>query len=114
MSNLLERIKAQGARDTKRTVSVPEWGEPGKPLVIHYTPPNLGHVSSSLKAAPDDPVRQNVDVFCQLARDAEGALLFNRIDGVALMESADPAILRRLMVEMGIIAVATAEEAEGN
>lgn len=113
--NLLDRAKAQGCRDEVRALEVPEWGDNGQPFVIYYQRPSLDHLASSIEAGhAKNPIRQNVDIFCQLAKDADGKPLCNRIDGAELMKSADPLVLGRIMREMGIIDGASDVEQEKN
>ncbi|CAN7585771.1 hypothetical protein LJR016_004318 [Devosia sp. LjRoot16] len=113
--SVLDRIKAQGARTGIADVKVPEWGEsPDKPLVIYYRKPTLNDAAEALKAAPGNPIRQNVDVFCMIAQNADGSPMFKRIDGVDLMQAADPDVFGRLMREMGIIRTETPDDIEKN
>lgn len=113
--SLLDRIKAQGGRSEIRTLEVPEWGDEGAPLVIHFQTPSLNHLAASIEAGHGgNPIRQNVDIFCQIARDADGKPLFNRIDAIALMETADPRVLGRVMRQMDIISTADDAETEKN
>ena len=113
--SLLDTIKAQGGRAETRTLDVPEWGKPGAPLVIHYRRPNLNHLAAAIEAGhAKNPIRQNVDVLCQIAMDGQGKPLFRRLDAVALMEDADPVVLGRVMRDMGIIDGASEAELEKN
>lgn len=110
----LDRIKAQGARE-RGSVSVPEWGETkAQPLVIHFRPVTLNDVAASIRVAPDNPVRQNVEMFCMVAQNADGTPMFKRIDAIDLMEQADPQILGRVMREMGIVHDASVADVEKN
>lgn len=111
----LDRIKAQGARSGVDTVEVPEWGEaPGKPLVIHYRKPTLNDSAEAMKAAPGNPIRQNVDIFCMIAQNPDGTPMFKRIDGVELMQSADPVVMATVMQKMGVIRTETPADLEKN
>lgn len=111
----LDRIKAQGARSGTDTVEVPEWGdEPGKPLVIHYRPPTLNDTAEAMKAAPGNPIRQNVDIFCMIAQNPDGSPMFKRIDGIELMAKADPVVMATVMQKMGIIRTETPDDIEKN
>lgn len=112
--SVLDRVRAQGARSETLTVEVAEWGDDGQPLVIHYHPPTLNNAAEALDAAPNNQIRQNVDMFCQLARNADGSPIFKRLEALDLMESADPQVLRRLMLEMGIISNGTGADLEKN
>lgn len=102
MSALIDRVRAQAA-DKGGVVQVPEWGDEQGPLAIHYGRISMRHISDAARMAPNDPVRQNVEMFCMLARDAAGKPLFGRAEAVTLMEDADPEVLGRIMKEMGII-----------
>lgn len=113
--SILDRVKAQGGRADGLIVEVPEWGEPGQPLVIHYHRPNLNHIAAATEAGhAKSPVRLNVDIFCQIARDEAGKPLFSRMDALALMETADPLVLGRLLREMGIVAAGDELDIEKN
>lgn len=111
----LDRIKAQHSTPGPLDVKVPEWGDgPGKPLVIRYRKLNLIDVDAAAQAAPNSTVRQNVELFCILAQNEDGSQMFKRIDALELMEHADPAVLGRVMREMGIIRTADPEAIEKN
>lgn len=111
----LDRIKAQGARTGIADVKVPEWGEsPDKPLVIYYRKPTLNDSAEAMKAAPGNPIRQNVDIFCMIAQNPDGTPMFKRIDGVEMMQSADPVIMATVMQKMGIIRTETPDDIEKN
>lgn len=98
----LDRIKAQGAAGGG-VVEVPEWGDETGPLQVHFRRIMLRDVSEAARAAPDDPVRQNLEVFVRIARDAAGQPLFRLIDALELMDVADPAVMGRVLREMGVI-----------
>lgn len=102
MSQLIDRVRAQAAQHGG-VVEVPEWGDDNGPLQIHYGRISLRHISDAARMAPNDQVRQNIEVFCMIARDVDGMALFNRAEAVMLMEDADPAVLVRIMSQMGII-----------
>lgn len=106
----LDQVKAHGRRGETHTIEVPEW----EGMVIHYHRPTLDNAAHALEAAPRNQIRQNVDMFCQLACDAAGKPIFKRIDALELMAEADPQVLGRLMREMGIIGSETPEDIEKN
>jgi len=118
MSSVLGRVKAHGKRDEWRQVVVPEWGDEAGPLVIHHHPPTLGDVGKAAAVTAEvrgDAVRQNVELFVLLARDAQGNPLFRRADVPELLEVADPDVLGRVMMQMGIVRVPVKEtDAEKN
>jgi len=96
----LDRIKAHTAQSAERLfVDVPEWDG----LRIFYRKTNLADVALAIKLAPDNPVRQNVEMFVSVAEEEGGEKMFKRIDTLELMERADPAVMLRLMTEMGIV-----------
>ncbi len=106
MSDILDRIKEQGKRDQVRQVAVPEWGDAEGPLVIYYCPPTLSDVGKAAAVTAEvkgNAVRQNVELFVLLACGADGHRMFKRIDVLALMDVADPDVLGRVMMEMGIV-----------
>ncbi len=106
----LDKIRAHAAAPAERPfVDVPEWDA----LRIFYRKTTLNDVALALKLAPDNPVRQNVEMFVSVAEETNGEAMFRRIDVLELMEKADPNVLSRVMGEMGIVR-ASAEEIEKN
>lgn len=96
----LDRIKAHAAPPAERPfIDVPEWDG----LRIFYRRTSLSDVALAIKLAPDNPVRQNVEMFVSVAEEEGGEKMFKRIDTLELMEKADPAVMTRLMTEMGIV-----------
>jgi hypothetical protein len=94
--SLIDRIRAQARPDELRSIEVPEWGEPGAPMVLHHRMVTLGDIEEARRAAPDKPLRQQVELICMKALDAEGKPLFKRIDALQLMEIADPVVIIRI------------------
>lgn len=83
-----------------RTITVPEWGTPGAPLVIHYDP---------LTVAERDKIRRRADgiddtgtleylvrVIILKAKDPDGRPLFKNVDRHILLTQADERIVRRV------------------
>lgn len=106
MSSVLAKVRAHGKRDEWHQVEVPEWGDTAGPLVIHHHPPTLGDIGKAAAVTAEvrgDAVRQNVELFVILARDAQGNPLFRRADVPELIETADPDVLGRVMLQMGIV-----------
>lgn len=96
----LDKIKAHAAPPAERPfVIVPEWDG----LRIYYRRTNLDDVALALKLAPDNPVRQNVEMLVSVAEEESGEKMFKRIDTLELMEKADPEVMSRVMAEMGIV-----------
>ena len=100
MSALLQRIVARTSAGTLRQLEVPEWGEAGAPVVIHYRMVTLGELEQVRRTFPENPMRQNVEIICSKALDEAGKPLFARIDAVALMESVDASLLLRIATQM--------------
>lgn len=110
----LDLITTHGARGEITTVTVPEWIDAGVPLVIHYRKVRLSDVSEALRRAKGDQVRQNVELFVMVAQNPDGTPMFKQLDTLKLMEGADPAVLGRVMTEMGIVQTATPDDIEKN
>jgi len=104
----LDKIRAHG-NTGGGVVLVPEWGDPDAPLEIHFRRLSLKDLAEAARAAPDNPVRQNVELFCLIAQTPDGRPLLRRIDALTLMDEADPAVLARVMREMGIVRTAQTE-----
>lgn len=111
--SILGRILKHAEQRGGGTVDVPEWGDESGPLVIHYDRVSLAHVAEAARAAAGNPVRQNVEIFVQVARGADGKPLFKRAEVLDLMDSADPMVLGRVMRQMGIVRT-EAPDLEGN
>jgi hypothetical protein len=58
---------------------------------------------SAAQEASKDPLRQNVEILCMKALDAEGKPLFRRIDAIELMKVASPIVLLRIAKAMGLL-----------
>lgn len=105
----LDRIKAHAAAPAERQfVEVPEWGG----LKVYYRRTNLDDVALALKLSPDNPVRQNVEMFVSVAEEESGEKMFKRIDTLELMEKADPEVMTRVMTAMGIVRQAASDIAK--
>lgn len=98
--SLLDRVKAHADPTKVRTVEVPEWGEDGKPLVIHYTMLTLKELGEA-RSISADPFRQSAEIICMKACGSDGKPLFRRIDALDLMENAAPEVVMRIADAMG-------------
>jgi len=100
MSNILERAKAHYAEIERKTIDVPEWGEPGKPLVVTCTPLTVAERRKIFKVdakghAPDGAtacVRAVVLKAC----DKDGKRLFSDLDEHDLTYSVDSGVVGRI------------------
>jgi hypothetical protein len=93
--SILDRVKAHADSKKVRTLEVPEWGEEGAPLVIHYTMVTLAELAQVRSISPD-PARQSAEIVCMKACNADGTPMFKRIDVLELMENAAPEVVLRI------------------
>lgn len=109
---IIDRVKQHFHDLGRKSIEVPEWGEPGAPLVIHWTP--LTPREHRKLTAPNDGLsaRLLVSVLIEKAQDSAGRPLFTEADRPVFMEQADVHVVRR--VAMAIIAEASPEDAEKN
>lgn len=109
--DLKSRISAQFGADELHQIEVPEWGEPGKPLVIHYRRATLRQISEAGKRS-DDQFVLNARLVAMKALDDKGTRLFTSADTQFLLDEADPSVIAR--IANAISGGVSAEEAEGN
>lgn len=103
MSAALENAKAhfkELLENAWRTLEVPEWGEPGKPLVIHFRPMNLRQQDAIYKHVKEGSLESLVETLIQRAKDGEGKPLFRSVDRRELMNLVDPAVIERIVSAM--------------
>lgn len=108
---LLARIRKHGQADELRSIAVPEWGEAGEPLVIHFRPVTVADYAQ-VSAIESNPMRFGVRMIVHKGLDAQGGRLFNLADALELMETADPAVIMRVSNAMN--ERVTREQAEKN
>lgn len=108
--SILDQIKAQAKPDELRKIEVPEWGDDKGPFVFWHRMVTMGDMSAA-QAVSKDPFRQNVEIICMKALDAEGKPVFQRLDAIELMKVATPIVLLRIEKQMGLLEdIATAEK----
>lgn len=110
--DLKARIAAQFGGEELHAIEVPEWGEPGAPLLIHFRRASLRQISEASKLAGGDPFMMNARLIAMKALDETGKPLFKMVDAQFLLDSADPAVVAR--IAGAISGGVTAEEAEKN
>lgn len=96
MGSVLDRAQAHYAAFGTLHYEVEEWGEPGKPLIVHYTPMTAADYRSYVPD-PSKPTHENfVSVVIAKARDAKGSPLFTLEDKPALLNTVDHSITARI------------------
>jgi hypothetical protein len=110
--DLRARIAAQFGAEDRHELEVPEWGEPGKPLVIYFTRATLRQISEASQLSNGDPFVMNARLVCRKAVDADGKPLFKMAEAQFLLDNADPAVVAR--IANAISGGVSAEQAEKN
>lgn len=101
--SLLDKIKAHAEPEKTRWFDVPEWGEGGKPLRIHYTMVTLIEIADAQAVTAEaggGNSRYWVEIVCMKARDAKGEALFRRADATEMMRVAAPEVVQRIASQM--------------
>ncbi len=107
----LDKIKKQGNRGAKGLfVDVPEWEN----MRIHYRKVTLDDAAEAMRRAKDNQVRQNVEMFVMIAQEEDGSPMFEQLDTLEIMTGADPEVIGRVMMEMGIIRTTAPGDAAKN
>lgn len=100
MGSILDRAKAHYSGVGMRHVDVPEWGEPGKPLRIFFTPLTVGE-RNKIYERDRNGVEPALGVICvraliEKATDEKGTKLFDRFgDEETLMHAVDSNVVGR-------------------
>lgn len=89
-------------------IEVPEWG--GKVFFIRR--PNVREWVEISKAFEQDVAAAQVTTFLLMARKEDGTRLFNSHERLFIEENCDPAVLRRVVGEMGIFEALAGESVE--
>jgi hypothetical protein len=111
-SSVLDRVRSHAQPDAVRRLEVPEWGEDGKPLIIHYRMMTLDDMAVVNEL--DGPAwhKQAARIVVLKALDESGAPLFKMSDATALREGAAPDVVTR--VALSILGRLSVEQAEKN
>ena len=77
---------------------MPEWGEPGEPLVVTFSPMTMRERARLAQSAKGNDAAATVLVVIRHAKDAEGNRLFTEDAQTrkALENDVDPAVLARI------------------
>lgn len=100
MGSILDRAKAHYSNIGMRHVDVPEWGEPGKPLRIFFTPLTVGD-RNRIYAHDENGAEPPLGTVCvrtliEKATDGKGAKLFDAFaDQEGLMHAVDSNVVGR-------------------
>lgn len=96
MATVLERAIAHYRDRPQHQVNVPEWGEGGSPLVVHFKTPTMETLSKARRDSGDDPVKYTAVLVAQCALDGKGERLFSAMNWLDLFKNADPAVVQRI------------------
>lgn len=105
-------FRAQLAEEPS-SIEVPEWGEPGSPLVIYWRPVNLQTKDRIFQKAAQGSLESLVTTLILRARDVDGAPLFREADRLRLMKHVDPDVIARIVTAMNAVQF-TVEDAVKN
>jgi len=100
--DILERATAHFDRLRNQTVEVPEWGEEGAPLVVHFDPLTLADRRQLKTRYKEDEARLLAGCVMLFAKDADGKKLFpdNVETFSGLLHKADPKVIARIATAM--------------
>jgi len=115
MGAALEKAKShfrERLENAWQTIEVPEWGEPGAPLVITYRPMNLKQQDAIYKYVQENSLASLVETLIQRARDVDHKPIFRPVDRRELMSEVDPKVIERIVSAMADDI--SAEDAEKN
>ncbi|WLR92180.1 hypothetical protein [Shinella zoogloeoides] len=99
MSSAISGAKAHFAGQGMLSHDVPEWGQPGHPLKIHYRPLTVAQRRKIWRDDGGASVDGNVAVVRAVlfsALDAKGVRLFDDMDEHALMYEVDSDVVSRV------------------
>jgi hypothetical protein len=108
----IDRAKAHYASLPHKRIEVPEWGEDGKPLIIHATPMTVAHADRIGAKGNSNKAEMFVDVLILKAQDDAGEMLFTEKDRHALTRHVDREVISR--VAIAILDAPSDEQLEGN
>jgi len=108
----IDRVKQHYHDLGTKSLAVPEWGEPGAPLAIYWTPLTAREHRKLTSANDGLSARLLVSALILKAHDRSGKPLFEETDRPALMEQADIQVVRR--VALAIMGEFSVEETEKN
>lgn len=110
--NLKDTIAAHAGADRVRVIEVPEWGEPGVPLRIHYRMVTLDDLALANELDGPQWHKQAARIVAVKAMDEQGNRLFKTIDTEWLRSSAAPDVINRVATAM--LGRLTVEDARKN
>lgn len=110
--NVIDRAKAHYDSLPRKRIEVPEWGEPGAPLVIHATAMTVAHSDRIAEKGNSSKAEMFVDVLILKAQDEHGNLLFSESDRHTLTRNVDRRVVSRVAME--ILEGPSDEVLEGN
>lgn len=110
---IIERARLHFNGDEPRRIEVPEWGEPGAPLVLFAKPVTMADKQLLHNRYKDGGMQEMyAHALVLKARNADGTPAFDLADKRELMRNADPAVVERIAQQ--ILAVADLEDAAKN
>ena len=101
MAGALDHAKAHFSSLDRQRIDVPEWGAPGKPLIIYWTPATMQERRNIFKTdeegrAPDGGMVY-VRALLQKAQGENGKRLFDGVtDEADLLHKVDPMVVERV------------------
>lgn len=96
MASLIERVTAHYDARKSFSISVPEWGEPDKPLVVCYRAPTLAILSKVRKDSGGDELKMASLLVAICSKDEAGKNLFTPMNWRDIFDHADPAVVQRI------------------
>lgn len=112
MTRVIDRAKAHYSGLGRKSVKVPEWGEPGKPFVIYASPMTVAHRDRIRECGHADQAEMFVDVLILKAQDEQGDMMFTEADRHDLTRKVDSRVVARIALE--ILAGPSDEDLEKN
>lgn len=114
MSDILRRAREHFDSQKNRTITVPEWGAPGAPLIIYHDAMTMRERRKVFEKAAKNDLSASVDALILMAKDAHGNKLFTEDHRHALMCEVDSAVVSRVAAEIMRAEEFTPESAEKN
>lgn len=110
----IDQVKGHFSKLAVKTIEVPEWAdESGAPLIIYSRPLTLAEKSKIVAVGDrDGRIAMLAHALVLKAETAQGEKLFTIEHKHALMNSADPDVVARVVTE--IMMVSSIEESEKN
>lgn len=113
---VIEQVKKHYQAQERLVISVPEWGEPDKPLEIHVLPMTMGEAGMIQRMAGKKATSVENAVYSLIvkARDKDGNRIFKLEEKDDMLNFGDCRVILRINDEIERHFFKTVEQAKGN